>query len=198
MKQMVVASNNKNKFYEFERVLKPLGYELFTMEDKGVRCEAEETGTTFDENAVIKATELAKLLPDCYILADDSGLCVDALNGEPGVLSARYAGDCETTDKCIKKLLTNLKGIKNRKAQFCCSLALYVPTDGSRHLFEGVCDGEIAEKMVGDRGFGYDPIFLVNGKSFAEMNDKEKDAISHRGAAIEEMIKWLRENKQRL
>ncbi len=192
MKEMVLASNNKHKFVEFERVLKPLGYKVFTMSDKGVSCDAEEIGKTFDENAALKAHELSLLLPDCYILADDSGLCVEALGGEPGVHSARYAGKGADSDECITKLLDNLKGEKNRKAFFSCSLALYIPTDKSRHLFEGRCNGDIAKKRVGVSGFGYDPVFLVDGRSFAEMSDKEKDAISHRGAAIEQLVKWLR------
>ncbi len=191
MKEMVIATNNQGKFKEFERVLKPLGFEVFTMEGKGVECNPEETGKTFDENASLKAHELSKLLPDCYILADDSGLCVDALGGEPGVHSARYAGEGASSEECIVKLLSALKGTEDRTAHFACSLALYMPTDKSRHLFEGVCEGSIAKKKSGKAGFGYDPVFLVNGKSFAEMEDKEKDAISHRGVAIDEMVRWL-------
>ncbi len=191
MKEMVLASNNKNKFTEFSRILSPLGFKVFTMEDKGISCEIEETGKTFDENAALKALELAKLLPECYILADDSGICVDALGGEPGVFSARYAGEGGSSEECIAKLLQNLKGEKNRKAHFACSLALYIPEDKSRHIFEGICEGEIALKKSGKKGFGYDPIFLVNGVSYAEMTDKEKDAISHRGNATDELVKWL-------
>ncbi len=191
MKDMVLASNNKNKFIEFSRILSPLGFSVFTMDDKGISCDIEETGKTFDENAALKALEIAKLLPDCYILADDSGLCVDALNGEPGVFSARYAGEGASSEDCITKLLQNMKGEENRKAHFACSLALYVPQDKSRHIFEGICEGEIAHKKSGKKGFGYDPIFLVNGVSFAEMSAKEKDAVSHRGNAIDELVQWL-------
>lgn len=185
MKQVVIATKNKGKAKDFEAIFNPLGYEVVTMFDVAPRMEIEETGTTFEENAILKAETLSKEL-GLLVIADDSGLIVDALNGEPGVFSARYAGDHDNTANIIK-VLTNLKGVPTdeRTARFACSIALAGPEIETQTFF-GSCEGVIGEQRVGDNGFGYDSIFYVpeKGKTMAEMTAEEKGAISHRGNAI--------------
>lgn len=185
MKQVVIATKNKGKAKEFEGIFKPLGYEVVTMFDVAPKMEIEETGSTFEENAILKAETLSKALGQ-LVIADDSGLIVDALNGEPGVYSARYAGDHDNTANIIK-VLTKLKGVptEERTARFACSIAIAGPDYPTRTFF-GTCEGIIGEERIGDNGFGYDPIFYVpeKGKTMAEMTADEKAAISHRGNAI--------------
>ena len=188
MKQVVIATKNKGKAQDFEALFGPLGYEVVTMFDVAPAMEIEETGTTFEENAVLKAEALAKAL-GTIVIADDSGLAVDALNGEPGVYSARYAGDHDDEANMVK-LLENLQGVadENRTARFCCSIAIAGPDFDTTTVF-GTCEGAIAHEKRGTNGFGYDPVFFVPSlnRMMAELTAEEKGAISHRGNAIRKL-----------
>jgi XTP/dITP diphosphohydrolase len=195
---LVIATRNKNKLREFREVLKDLQIEIRSLDDFGPIPEAIEDGDTFDENAYKKAIHTAKVL-GLPALADDSGLVVDALNGEPGVYSARYSGEDSTDEKNCDKLINALKGVENRRAHFQCVLSIAVPS-GPALTYEGRCDGVIIDEKRGDNGFGYDPIFYFEkfGKTFAELSMEEKNKVSHRGKALAEikaeagMIKkWL-------
>jgi XTP/dITP diphosphohydrolase len=181
---IVLATNNKKKVEEFQNILKAYNIELKCVSDFGRLPEPVEDGDTFDENAYKKALHYAKVL-GLPTLADDSGLVVEALNGEPGVYSARYAGENATDEKNCLKLLKKMDGIKNRKAVFQCVLSIAVPS-GPALTYEGSCQGIITETMQGGGGFGYDPLFFYPelGKTFAEMTAEEKNKISHRGKAL--------------
>lgn len=192
MKQVVIATKNKGKAKDFEAIFKPLGYEVVTMLDIANDVEIEETGRTFEENAVIKAETLSKALGK-LVIADDSGLEVDALGGEPGVYSARYVGDHDD-EANIQKVLEKLKGVPDQKrtARFVCAIAISGPNIESQ-TFIGTCEGKILNEKRGTNGFGYDPIFYVPelGKTMAELTPEEKGAISHRGNAIRKLTKEL-------
>ena len=192
MKQVVIATKNKGKAKDFEALFAPLGYEVVTMFDVAPDLEIEETGTTFEENAVLKAETLAKQL-NTIVIADDSGLAVDALNGEPGVYSARYAGDHDD-EANIVKVLEKLQGVptEKRTARFCCALAIAGPGMETTTLF-GTCEGVILEEKRGTNGFGYDPIFFVQAlnRAMAELSPEEKGSISHRGNAIRQLKEKL-------
>ena len=192
MKQVVIATKNKGKAKDFEALFQPLGFEVVTMFDVAPDMEIEETGTTFEENAVLKAETLAKEL-NMIVIADDSGLVVDALGGEPGVYSARYAGDHDD-EANIVKVLENLAGVpeEKRTARFMCALAIAGPEMDTTTVF-GTCEGVILEEKRGTNGFGYDPIFFVPelGRAMAELTPEEKGAISHRGNAIRKLAQAL-------
>ncbi len=181
---IVLATNNKKKVEEFQNILKGYNIELKCVSDFGRLPEPVEDGDTFDENAYKKALHYAKVL-GLPTIADDSGLVVEALNGEPGVYSARYAGENATDEQNCSKLLNKMKGITNRKAAFQCVLSIAVPS-GPALTYEGNCQGIITETMQGGGGFGYDPLFFYPelGKTFAEMTAEEKNKISHRGKAL--------------
>ena len=195
---LVVATRNKNKLREFREILKDIQIEILSLDDFGPIPEAIEDGDSFDENAYKKAIHTAKVL-GLPAIADDSGLVVDALNGEPGVYSARYAGENATDEDNSQKLLTALQGVEKRSAHFQCVISIAVPS-GPALTYEGKCDGTIIDEKRGDNGFGYDPIFYFEelGKTFAELSMEEKNKVSHRGKALAEvkaeatMIKkWL-------
>ena len=195
---LVLATNNKNKVKEFEHLLKGFNIEIRSLADFGTIPEAIEDGDSFDANAYKKAHHTARIL-GLPAIADDSGLVVEALNGDPGVFSARYAGDNSTDDENTQKLLENLKGHSNRKASFKCVLSIAVPS-GPALTYEGECHGTIIDEKRGENGFGYDPVFYFEeyGKTFAELTMDEKGKISHRGKALAELqseidkvIKWL-------
>jgi len=192
MKQVVIATKNKGKAKDFEALFGPLGYEVVTMFDVAPEMEIDETGTTFEENAIIKAETLAKEL-GTIVIADDSGLAVDALNGEPGVYSARYAGDHDDEANMVK-LLENLKNVADEKrtARFCCCIAIAGPDFETTTVF-GTCEGVIAHEKRGTNGFGYDPVFFVPSlnRMMAELTADEKGAISHRGNAIRKLKEQL-------
>lgn len=192
MKQVVIATKNKGKAKDFEALFTPLGYEVVTMFDVAPDMEIEETGTTFEENAVLKAETLSKALRT-IVIADDSGLAVDALDGAPGVYSARYAGDHDD-EANIVKVLGNLKGLpeEKRTARFMCALAIAGPDLETTTVF-GSCEGIILEEKRGTNGFGYDPIFFVPAldRAMAELTPEEKGAISHRGNAIRKLADLL-------
>ncbi|MER1957831.1 MAG: XTP/dITP diphosphatase [Solibacillus sp.] len=194
MKQVVIATKNKGKAKDFEALFNPFGYEVVTMFEVAPDLEIEETGTTFEENAILKAQTLANLLGK-IVIADDSGLAIDALNGEPGVYSARYAGDHDDEANMVK-VLANMKDVPEeaRTARFCCALAIAGPNMDTKTVF-GTCEGVIAHEKKGTNGFGYDPIFYVPAlqKHMAELTAEEKGAISHRGNAIRKLALQLAE-----
>ncbi len=194
MKQVVIATKNKGKAKDFEALFNPFGYEVVTMFEVAPDLEIEETGTTFEENAILKAETLANLLGK-IVIADDSGLMVDALNGEPGVYSARYAGDHDDEANMVK-LLANMKEVpeEERTARFCCALAIAGPNMETKTVF-GTCEGVIAHEKKGTNGFGYDPVFYVPAleKHMAELSAEDKGAISHRGNAIRKLALQLAE-----
>lgn len=190
--KILIATHNKHKLQEMARILEPMGYEVVTDRDIGIELtDVEENGTTFLENARIKAKagcEESGLI----CIADDSGLCVDALDGEPGVYSARYCGEHGNDSANNEKLLLKLKDIadENRTARFVCAICVCFP-EGSEITAEGICEGKIGYEYRGNNGFGYDPLFMVGNKSFAELTAKEKDAVSHRGNALKELKELL-------
>lgn len=192
--KFILATHNKKKCGEMQRILAPLGVEVYTAEMLGLSLtDAEETGTTFEENAYIKAKSGCD--ESSYpCIADDSGLCVDALGGEPGVYSARYSGEHGDDEANIVKLLHNLKDTpdKNRTAHFTSAICVCFP-DGREIRLEGRCEGKIGYEKKGNGGFGYDPVFMVGEKSFAELTSEEKDAISHRGVALRKLVEVLPE-----
>lgn len=186
--KILIATHNKHKLTEMARILAPMGYEVVTDTDIGINLtDVEETGTTFMENARIKAESGCKE-SGLICIADDSGLCVDALGGAPGVYSARYSGVHGDDESNIIKLLDELKDIPDEKrtAYFQCSICVSFP-DGTEVTAEGKCEGKIGYEKRGNNGFGYDPVFMVGDKSFAELTSDEKDAISHRGNALKEL-----------
>ena len=189
MKQVIIATQNLGKAKDFEALFRPYGYEILTLRDIAEEIDVEETGTTFEENAILKAETVAKLL-NTAVIADDSGLEIDALDGEPGVYSARYAGGEKSDSANIDKVLEKMKGIpeEKRHARFRCVLAIAVPGKETK-TFSGSCEGYIIEERIGENGFGYDPIFWVpsEGRTLAELQPQEKAAISHRGNAMREM-----------
>lgn len=195
--KFVIASNNAHKINEFKRILSSLDIEVLSAKEAGVDfSNVEETGVTFAENAKIKALYAFEKsgLPS---IADDSGLCVDALDGRPGIYSARYGGENSTDDEKIDLLLSELKNIEkeNRTAYFNCSICCVFANDDILEL-EGKCEGYIGFEKKGENGFGYDPIFfLENGKAFAELKAEEKDIYSHRGNALRKFYTLLKERK---
>jgi len=177
-----------------------LGVEAHTAQSLGGMPEVDEDQDSYSGNALKKARALAAVVPEeGWALADDSGLKVDALDGAPGVFSARYAGEGATDEDNTKKLLEKLDAIEeiNRSAHFACCLALVAP-HGEEYLFEGRCEGQIAREPRGKRGFGYDPVFVPEGceSTFAEMSEPQKAALSHRGAALRKLVEWIKSREQ--
>ncbi len=195
--QIIAATHNKNKLREFREILSPFGFEIISAEEAGFFDEPEETGTTFMENSIIKAKAIAECCHKAAI-ADDSGLVVDALGGEPGVYSARYGGlgldDKDRTALVLEKLKDVPDG--ERTARFVCSIA-FIDHDGTLFKAEGKVEGVIARAPVGENGFGYDPVFYVPqlGKTFAQASADEKNNLSHRGRALMQLKEYL-ENKR--
>ena len=191
--KVILASNNKNKIREMAQILEPFGMEVISQRDAGADFEVEENGTTFRENAEIKAAAVFERL-NAPVIADDSGLMVDALGGAPGVYSHRYAGENATDKDRCEKLLSALAGVpeEKRTARFICEIC-FIDEKGEKHFFTGKCEGIIGTEEKGENGFGYDPVFYVGGVSLAEMTDDEKNSISHRGEALRLMKKYLEE-----
>ena len=182
---MLLASHNAKKLVELQRILTPLGFTVVTDREVGLSLtDVEETGTTFAENALLKA-QAGCAESGMICVADDSGLCVDALDGAPGVYSARFAGEHGNDDKNIDKLLDLLHGLpaERRTARFVSAVCCVFP-NGDVVTAEGACEGVIATERHGTGGFGYDPVFMVGDRSFAEYTAAEKDAVSHRGKAL--------------
>lgn len=189
MKELILASNNYHKVEEIQSILN--GYRILTLKDIGYNEEIEETGTTFEENSLIKARTIAQRTGKDTI-ADDSGLCVELLGNEPGVYSARYSKSGTDEDN-LQKVLRKLNG-KESAAKYVCAISLVTST-GDEKTFYGECQGRIITEKRGDLGFGYDPIFHVEklGKTFAEITSEEKNKLSHRRIALEKLAKYLNE-----
>lgn len=189
MSKFVIATNNKKKLAELNRILAPLSIDAVTASEIGVDLgDVEENGSTFSENAYIKAKSAFDLLGGKYcVVADDSGLCVDALDGRPGVFSARFGGEGLTDKDRYNLLLKEMSTIEpsDRGAHFACCICA-IMTDGTIIEAQGQCFGTISTEPLGDGGFGYDPVFIVSGKSFAQLSAQEKDLYSHRGKALKE------------
>ncbi len=197
--KFIIASNNTKKLEELERILNPLGINAVTAKQEGIVLDdVDENGTTFAQNAFLKAYAAFKKsgLP---AVADDSGLSVDALDGRPGVYTARYAGENATDEERYLKLLDELKGVPDEKrtAHFTSAICCILP-DGTKIEAEGICNGKIALEPCGDGGFGYDPVFMYGDKSYAQLTAEKKDNISHRGKALrklkEELEKYFEKN----
>lgn len=196
MKRIVFATGNAGKIREIREILADLSLEVVSMRDAGISADIEENGTTYEENALIKARGVAVFTgPDDIVMADDSGLEIDNLGGEPGVYSARYLG--ETTPYSIKNrnLIERLAGVpdEQRTARFVCAIAAVLP-DGRELVTRGTIEGRIGYEEKGKGGFGYDPIFQVPefGKTTAELTEEEKNAVSHRGRALRAMKEELK------
>ncbi|PED08361.1 non-canonical purine NTP pyrophosphatase [Bacillus pseudomycoides] len=191
MKHVVVATKNIGKVREFAELFERFDLEVKSLHDFPHIEEVEETGETFEENALLKADSLCKQL-NLIVIADDSGLIVDALNGNPGVRSARYAGEQKDDQANIDKVLTGLDGIsmEKRTARFYCALAVAFPEENKESVIvNGTCEGKILEQRRGENGFGYDPIFYVEEykRAMAELTSDEKNEISHRGRALRKL-----------
>ena len=187
---LLIATNNQHKVSEIEAII-PAGINLVTLAKAGITEDIPETGVTLSENALIKA-EYAFAKTGMWCFADDTGLEVDALNGQPGVYSARYAGEGKNSIENMNLLLQNLKGIKDRTARFKTVIALIM--NSNRYLFEGVVEGRIIETPMGAAGFGYDPIFVPNGytDTFAQMSLALKNSMSHRSRATHKLIEFIK------
>lgn len=186
--KLVMATNNANKLREVREILSPLGIEVLSQREAGADCEPDESGETFEENALIKAQTIYDLV-ELPVIADDSGLCVDAMDGRPGVHSARYA----PKGKECAKLLEEMKDVPDEKrtAAFVCTVC-YMDDSGYAFM-TGTCKGSISHCEAGENGFGYDPVFLVGDRTMAELSAEEKNKISHRGAALRELYRYLKE-----
>ena len=184
--RFVLATHNPGKLREMGEILKDFGIEVVSPRDLGLTVDVEETGTTFAENAMLKAKAICKAA-NLPAIADDSGLCVDALNGAPGVYSARYGGEGLDDKGRYMLLLSSLRGAPTRAAHFACAVACAFP-NGDTLTAEGRCDGSIAYAPLGEGGFGYDPVFLLpgTGKTFGQLSQEEKSAVSHRGRALKD------------
>lgn len=189
---IIIASNNQGKIREFKKMLEPMGYTVLSQSEAGIDIEVEETGTTFKENATLKAEAIYNL-KHTAVLADDSGLEVEFLNGEPGIYSARYMGldSDEARRNCI---LEKLQGVEenNRIARFICCIC-YIDENGNKQYAEGYWNGKIAKEAKGNNGFGYDPIFIPDGENItsAEMMPEEKNSKSHRALALKKLKKII-------
>lgn len=187
--KLVFASNNANKIKEIQQLI-PSSIEVVSLQDIGCTEEIPETADTIEGNAILKANYVTEKYGfNCF--ADDSGLEVKALNGAPGVYSARYAGEPKNDDNNMNKLILALKNEPNKKANFKTVICLNV--DGKQHLFNGIINGKIIDTKIGENGFGYDPIFIADGftKTFAELTMPEKASISHRGIAVKQLVNFL-------
>ncbi len=192
--KIIVATNNQGKVREFKQMLAPLGFEPVSLKDEGIRIEVTEDGETFAENAHKKAEAVYRVCR-CPVLADDSGLEVDFLNGAPGIYSARYAGeDADDRQRC-RKILSELDGADEslRSARFVCALHCILD-DKREYSVLGTLEGKIGEEPRGENGFGYDPIFYIGEKSLAEISEAEKNKISHRANALRKLTQILKQH----
>ena len=193
--EIVLATNNKHKLQEVREILSPCGIVVYSPRDLNMDVpEPIENGKTYYENALIKAKNLAKytIFP---VIADDSGLEVEAMDNKPGIYSARFATECGGHDKAIQTILDNLKDKDNRKARFICDIVL-VNVEDKPLLFEGIVEGEIADQTYGEKGFGYDPVFICKeaNKCYGLMQNTEKNIYSHRAKALKKLVTYLRIN----
>ena len=195
MRTFVIATGNENKVKEFYRMLSPLGYDVKSIKDLNIEIEAEETGTTFEENSLIKARDIAsKLGKEFVVIADDSGLEIKALGGFPGIYSSRFMEGRPYNEKCLE-IIKRLEGKDDRTANFTSAISLinYVEED---KVFVGKTFGKIDTKIEGENGFGYDPIFVSDdlGKSFGLCTLDEKNTVSHRGRALKVLLDFIKSN----
>lgn len=193
-KEILIASSNEHKINEIKEILRNENtIKIFSLKDFSICIETTEDGSTLEENAFKKAKAAFDVLR-IPAISDDTGLFVAALNGEPGIYSARYAGENATYESNCRKLLYNMKNIREgkRNARFESVICLYSGKE-IQHYFKGICEGTIVEKERGENGFGYDPLFLPEGftKTFAEMNDKEKNSVSHRCRALQKLKEFI-------
>lgn len=193
MIKILLASHNRGKLNEFRTMLEGRPLVVLSPDQVGLKADAEETGSSFDENALIKARAL-RAWTGGWIMADDSGLCVAGLNGAPGIYSARYGGPPYSDEANINRLLLEMEGLigEERKAAFCCSLAV-IRADGTEKIYHGKTEGTIAPTPSGTKGFGYDPVFIPLGetRTMADLDPEEKNAISHRGRALNLFLEEL-------
>ncbi|WP_053367311.1 XTP/dITP diphosphatase [Bacillus sp. FJAT-27245] len=196
MEEIIIATKNPGKAKEFEAIFTERGVKVLTLLDFPDAPDVEETGTTFAENAILKAETISQKLGK-PVIGDDSGLIVDALDGRPGIFSARYAGEQKNDEANIDKVLSELNGVpeEKRTARFFCALAMAVPGEETITV-EGTCEGRILEERRGTNGFGYDPVFYVTelGRAMAELSKDEKNAISHRANALKALERVLDTN----
>jgi XTP/dITP diphosphohydrolase len=195
--KIIIATTNQGKVREFKKLLTPLGYEPVSLAEEGITVQITEDGDTFEENAHIKAKTIRELtgLP---VIADDSGLVVDFLDGAPGVYSARYGGENLTDGERTQLVLDELKGVEQplRTARYVCAI-YFIMADDKEVCVKDTCEGFIGEKLIGSGGFGYDPIFMIDGDtSMAMLTDDEKNKISHRGKALRKLIAKISELKE--
>lgn len=189
MKEVIIATKNPGKAREFEQIFSSRGIQVRTLLDYPEIPDVEETGTSFEENAILKAESVSRKL-NKMVIGDDSGLIVDALDGRPGIYSARYAGEPKNDQNNTDKVLSELQGVpkSERSARFYCALAISIPGQETRTV-SGTCEGRILEERCGSNGFGYDPVFYVpeKGRSMAELSADEKNGISHRANALKQL-----------
>lgn len=193
--QILLATNNKHKLEEFRRIFNSTDIEILSLSDKNISIDVEEDSDTFEGNSFKKASEVQKI-SKIPTIADDSGICIDYLNGEPGVYSARYGGEeLNDTDRC-NLVLQKLDGVEQDKrgAKFVCVITLVLDEDNFVS-FRGECNGIVGTNIIGQGGFGYDPIFMVGDKSFSQMTAKQKDDVSHRGKALEKLFEYFTQEK---
>lgn len=190
--KLIIASNNKGKIREYKQLLEPFGYDVVSQSDAGISIEVEETGTTFAENSALKARAIKRLAGGCAVLADDSGLVIEALNGEPGVYSARYGG-LKTDEERSALVLEKMKNVpdENRNAFFACTIH-FIKENGEEISVEGRVNGKIGYQPLGENGFGYDPIFMYGDRSFAQVDADVKNSVSHRANALKNLIEKLK------
>lgn len=194
---IILASNNQNKLREMREKLRDYEMSVISQKEAGFDIEVEETGRTSAENATLKAEKIYELSGK-PVIADDSGLEVDSLDGAPGIYSRRFAGENATDSDRIQKILHSMKDVpeEKRTARFRCVIC-YVDENGKKHIFEGIAEGKIAFNPIGNNGFGFDPIFICEkNRTFAELTEEEKNKISHRGRAIEKFVEFLEENRK--
>ncbi len=195
--KLILASNNKNKLREIRELIEPSGFEVFSLKDMGVIADPEENGTTFEENAYIKAKFIYDIFDGEYaVIADDSGLEVDYLNKAPGIYSARYGGENAADEDKYNKILSELDGIvkEKRTARFVCVIC-FIDSNGDSYTVRGECEGYIGFEAKGKNGFGYDPIFMYGENSFAEISADMKNKVSHRAEALRKFAEIIKEKK---
>lgn len=193
MKKIMIATANAGKVKEFKHMLEPMGYEVSSLLDMEEPIDIEETGTTFAENALIKARAVYELL-HIPVISDDSGLAVNHLHGAPGVYSARYLGKDTSYEYKNQHIINEVKDASDRGCEYVCAIA-YLDENGDEHVFEGVMQGTIAREPLGNKGFGYDPIFYYEpfGTTLANVEEERKNKVSHRGLALAKLIAYMEE-----
>lgn len=195
MNNLIIASNNRNKIKEIKEILKDYKFNILSQSESGINIDVEEDGQTFMENAYKKAYEIYKLKEDSMVIADDSGLAVEVLNGAPGIYSARFAGEHGNDIKNNEKLLQMLNGVpfEKRKAKFICAI-VFIIDDNNIIKVQGEVEGYISEKESGKGGFGYDPLFYIPqyNMTFGEISSEEKNIISHRAVALKKLLQEIK------